>query len=202
MVLSDMGASWEVWTNQPTTNDTGWDTTRLVVAKDFRNSAVGGLDIVKDWPIGRRLAGNFWCTGATPERVAANIWTCEVRGKGLAANRPWKINISGAVEQQESPVPIPVPGLGGLWRTQVMESNPRLEVEYISFNRPQTQLIGTAGVPPYAMAVRSSVWSYLLNPLVHFPNGWVLIDMPAEKLAGAEVWLVKEVWQYVHRFSV
>jgi hypothetical protein len=38
--------------------------------------------------------------------------------------------------------------------------------------------------------------------LIHFPSGWVFMDLTWDKLPGVSVWLIKETWQYVFRESV
>lgn len=203
IVLSAMGGDWEEWSSSAEPTDSGFDTISVSLAKDFRAGGTNGLAIARQFPIGRRIgASNFWITGCKPRLIAGGIWGCDLQGKGLVATRPIKVSGGTGVEQQSTENYVFVPGVGGTNRLQTLEITPTVNVEYISFNPPATNQVGQAGYSPYVTAVRNSVWTSLSNPLVHFPFGWVMVDMQWEKLSGVNVWLIKEVWQYIYRYSV
>lgn len=202
-VLSDMGSNWELWDDTLDKSESGWDTLTVTAAKDFKTSTVDSIAVAASWPIGGLLlpGRNFWITGVKPKLAAGNIWKVDVTGKGLAANRPLKVSGRTGVEQQNSDSAV-VPGYGGVQRVQFLSITPTIDIEYISFTAPPTGRVGLAGTPAYAVAVRASILSSISSPLIHFPSGWVFMDLTWDKLPGVSVWLIKETWQYVFRESV
>jgi len=202
IVLSAMGGNWETWESEAIPTDSGWDTARILVAKDYKASVTNGFTVARAWPRSGKISGeNFWIDSVRPRRLNGNIWTCELSCKGLLSSRPIKVRGGAGVEQQNSER-VSLPGITGLWRAQVMEASPNVNIEYITIGAPPTGQVGRAGSPAFAPAVRASVWGYLTNPLVHFPHGWVMLNIDWDQIPGTMVHLVRETWQYVHLASV
>jgi hypothetical protein len=146
------------------------------------------------------MGGNWWAANIRARRKAGNIWIAEVGCKGLLDPRGIKVRGRSSVEQQ-SAENVGVPGAGTRKKVQVLESSPTVELEYISFSEPPTRRVGLTGYPLITPATRQSVWSSLEDPVYHYPNGWVMVDIDWEKLVGANVWLIREIWAKIFPFS-
>lgn len=202
-VLSSMGSGWELWDSNADRTDSGWDTLNVVAAKDYGTTTVNAAQVAAAWPIGAVLlpGQKFWINHVRPRRQAGNIWTVDASGKGLLATRPVHVSGRTGVEQQNSESAI-VPGYFGAQRAQFLSITPTIDIGYISFSPPPTARVGLAGLPQYAVPVRASLVTGITKPLVHFPSGWVFMDLTWEKLVGVNVWLIKETWNYIFKESI
>jgi hypothetical protein len=197
LTLHTLG-TWTLMEDTLTKSDSGWDTWRIVYAKNMGFAATSQT-VTNQWPLGKRLLGNFWLTEVTPRCLGGGIWGAECTGKGLSAPRPPRLT-GGAASLQRS-----IENLNAFGQTypkaEVWESTPTLEVEFISFSSPRTQDVGTSELPINAPSVRPSVWSNILDPTFHFPNGWVLADVRYEQLLDLSVWLITHVYEYRYEFT-
>lgn len=67
---------------------------------------------------------------------------------------------------------------------------------------PAMSQVGSALAPPSAPAVRASDWTYLENPVRHYPDEWFLADLRAQQIHGsAFAWLCTYVYRYKYPYS-
>jgi hypothetical protein len=200
LVISAMGGGWETWDVQPNLAAEGFDSCNIVLARDYRNASVSGSALSAEFPIGEAM-GSMYIQGCRVRCHMGGIWIAEVQTRGAySPSRAQKVTIRSGVEQQSADN-VEVPGIGEVAHLQTLESTPAVDVGYISFGQPQTARIGSMGSPPWPVAVRGSVWASGDEACYHYPHGWVLIDMSAEKLVGAEVWWITESWRWIHKWS-
>lgn len=202
MVFSAL-SGWEVFDGTVDKTESGWDVLSAVYVKDYGTFNIAPHTVANEWNIGQQLSafGNFWAVKIKPKCLGAGIWAVDITANGLSAERPLKVNLQASVDQQ-SRDDVDTGVLYGVADVAVLEAAPVIEAEYIQIGGvPPTVEVGTAGTPPISMTVRDSVWTTLADPRVHIPNGWVLQDLPVDKIPGQSVWLIKEVWKYVFEFS-
>lgn len=216
IVLSSLGDGWQQLDEEPDFKGEGWDVLTVLLIRDYGTVAKTSEQIAAEWPVGKRLAPgrNFWVVDRKPYRRGGNLWCISLTCFGLAdMNRPIKVSLAGNVDSQSIPgetaiAPPMWPWAAIAYKGTVLEAFPALSVSYVLIgSMPPTQKVGAAGTafqtPPVNLAVRPSFWTYLVDPSIHLPFGWVLTSMPAEMLPGTDtpVSLVTEEWNYRRQFT-
>jgi hypothetical protein len=197
IVLTSVGSGWEPWSADLEKNESGWDV--LVATYITHRPTATAHQIANAWSIGQSIGGQFWVVKVRPRQLAGGFWLVELTCHGIAAARGPKITGGTATEQQQQKnVATPK---GTFDKVTTLESAPTVELEYIALNGAPTYRVGMQGTPGTAVAVRPSVWTTLDDPLYHFPNGWVLMDLPWDRIPNTFVTLYKERWQYIYPFS-
>lgn len=203
IVFSAVGTTWEVFDSNLDKAESGWDVLSVTYVKRFTNN-VSAETVAADWDIGEQLTdfGDFWVVKIRPRCMGGGLWAADITAHGLAAARPLKLTGAGSVESQSADNTA-VGGYAGTWSVSVLEAAPTIEAEYISTSPPETDLVGLEGTPPEVAdyPVRDSFWDSLVDPTLNVPSGWVLMDLPWEKIAGADVWLIRERWQWRFEFA-
>jgi hypothetical protein len=198
LVLSAMGGGWETWEDEPSQVESGWDTRRVLFAKDF-HGPTSLVNICAAFPLGMRLqGGSFWVQGVRAARVAGGIYSAEIIAKGLAASRQPKVSVGSTVEQATGP--LNPEDEDSKEKFASLAAAPTIEIEYISMVEPHLGRVGQQGTPPWSLAggVLPASFGGLELHTTHYPWEWVLMGLPSEKLVGVNVWLVREVWQWIH----
>lgn len=212
VVLSKLGAGWELLNEDLQAPAEGWDVLTLTYARDYGATTKTADEVSAEWPIGRRpFAGrDFWVVARVPKLLAGNVWTIVLTCHGASGQKPVKVNIRSTSEVQSIPGPTNVgpplyPLFGTISKGDLLEAQPSLAVSYVLIGQaPPTDRVGRAGegyqTPPAVVAVRPSIWTYLASPTFHLPYGWVMNDLDADVLAGTDepVSLVTEGWIYRH----
>lgn len=201
----------ELLDSVPTINESGWDTLRrqyLYLNEDVDSE----IDAANLFEIGDQIDSlNAYCVGSTAKAKAPGVFLVDVTAHGLLeAAKAEKIRYTSRSNQQSgnnilddtSPTPV--------LRSKVVahENQVVCTRSFILIGSlPDTDLVATAQDPPDAPgtsdppAVKTTVWSWLPDPTYHYPNGWVLMDLDADTIAGTNVHLVTEVYEYIHEFS-
>ncbi len=193
----------EMLSEEVAISETGWDNLTQLWA--VRRDSLTAEDLAAAYPVGSKLTDrNWWLVAAKPVQRLAGMHVFELGFKGWAAAKPVKIQWGSSVDQQsDENVTGPAPGGGTAVyaRVQVNEATPGFTAQYLvspvdstttpalSVGRPLTR----AEAPP----VPDSVWTTLVKFVYHWPNGWVLMNLEADILAGTTAGLITESYKYI-----
>jgi len=207
-VLSRLADGWNlIRADEPQCPDMGWDVLPCVFIRDFEAEVVTALDVVADWPIGKRpIAGkDFWTVSRQPKRLAGNIWQLDVTAHGTAGGRPLKHQITASTSVRT----VDYTGLllnnytYPIQKAYVKDSSPVLTVSYVLVGEdPPTTKLGEPGLtPPVNVAVRAATWTQLNKFNVNIPDGWHLDNLEADVLAGTDlpVSLITATWLHQYK---
>lgn len=186
-----------------TPGEEGWDT--LVIPYIYRAADLTPEDCAVEYPQGAQLGTRkFWIVNAVPRRATAGLWIVEVTYKGWAAEKPVKVRIGSAAEQQRGEdVTI---GLATYPKAQVQQNTPTITLVYLVEDAQDpavemTSSVGTAVTPPIDIEPPENTWPDLSDPLYHFPNGWVLMGSDQDRLPGTTAALVSDTYKYIQPIS-
>jgi hypothetical protein len=209
-------AGWVMIDEEPQANADGWDQWQVVVVRDYGATQRTARQILDEWRIGRRFAPgiDFWVTAAVPACRGGNVWqaTLTLMGRFDPA-RPVKFNVSASTQTLSiatggtATVGAPYFSgpriVNGVTSANVLNAFPVIEASYILIGTmPPTQNVGRAGAgyqtPPLTLQLKPELVSYLNQPQINLPFGYVLTAMPFDMLAGTDVpaSAVKETWTY------
>jgi hypothetical protein len=199
--LTSLGSTWSLRSVIPEPTESGFDNLTAIYMSRQAPSYTGA-DAADHFALGSVTATglNFWTVGVKPKQLGHGFWEANVTGKGWLNTKAIKVSGGSGVIQQQAEN-ITHGGYGLIPRFSGLEITPTVNIEYIIDGDPPTDLVGLAGTPDYAPAVRASLWSSLTNPLQTFPFGWVMVDMQFERIPGTEVTLVRETWAYIFRYA-
>ncbi len=198
----------------PTEAESGWDSMRdtWLLRKDSSGTdAMSALAAFAALNRGTQVSGfNMWIQTRTARCRARGLFVAEVVSSGLLSDRGYRVRYdSGANEQ--SGENIAVPGVGVWPKVSTDEAQVTADLEYVivaglapSNASFLTSRVGLAQDPPspWKPTVKASIWSALVDPTLHYPNGWVMKSAQLENLPGLQtVWLARERYQYVYAYS-
>jgi hypothetical protein len=218
IVISGISAQgWIVLDDDLQTSAQGWDTMQLVMIKDFGPTVRTRHQVAAEFPIGRRVfAGiDFWVQSAQPAQRGGNVWQVALQCAGRSdPSRPVKFSVTASTSTLRVPasgtatVGAPyftdgVRTIQGVTGVNFLNAFPGLTASYVLVGQmPPTQNIGRVGTayqtPPLTLALRPEVVSYINQPDINLPFGWILTSMPYDLLPGTDVpvSLVTESWEY------
>lgn len=215
VVISTIGASWEVLSELPESQADGWDSLTITAVRDYGAQRVSADQVLADWPIGMRIAPGrfFWVVARKPKLLGGNVWSMEISALGAfnpAAAPKFKID---SVSQSQS-FTRQLVQLGTIIGTpgrldvnfDVLSASPTLTASYFKFGElPETDTVGRAGAgyqtPPLALAVRPAVNTLqgvsipgygvtagaANNTInINIPNGWFKSGMSADVLRDTD----------------
>ena len=79
-----------------------------------------------------------------------------------------------------------------LTKSYLSTALPAVSVPTQTFGRPSQQ----------APFVAEPVLTGAVDPVLHWPNGWTLVDVNHEPLAGSSITFCQEVWSYNHKTTL
>jgi hypothetical protein len=197
ITITNVGSGLDPWAADLEKNESGWDV--LVATYITHQPNATALTLTAQWQIGALLVGSFWVVKVRPRQLCGGHWLVEVTCHGIAGTRSPKITGSTGTEQQQGKNIITPMGFAK--KITVLETTPIVEIEYISLSGAPTNRVGTAGTPAIRVPVLPSPWTSLAEPMFHFPNGWVMVDLPWDQIPNTTVTLYKEKWQYIRPYS-
>jgi hypothetical protein len=155
-------------------------------------------------PTGIRTPGSWFIVDATP-RYEPAPWctvdvTCEglLSGDGTGTVRRRHFSVT---EQQNAEM---ISYLGTIWpRVQVRVQQVGVELDYVLIgDDPPTESVGLQIVPGSAPPVAPSLWTFIVDPVRHIRDGWVLDRVRSQNIGGRlDAWLVTEVYLYIYPYS-
>ena len=124
-----------------------------------------------------------------------------VRCVGLAQS---KVNATRWFGTSESQTGQDILYSGTVWPTlQAEQLSIGVEIDTVVIGaQPAMNTVGTNVTPPSPPSVRANVWTSLVDPTRHYPDGWVLVDIRSEQIAGlSTAWLATYVYRYKYALS-
>lgn len=206
LVTKDLGNLQSViMSEEPDETASGFDS--LVQTYFHRNDAV---DSVLDLPTnalpnrGTRLTGrDMFVTSRQPRKVGDGLFTIRIGSMGFLSPRGGKVSYSAAPMSQTGENVL----VNGVLYSRVMtqENVPVVELEEIVIGEVKSSIVaGVQESPPASIRPDepTTVWNFLTNPTLHFPNTWVKMSVGAIGLPGVSgVWIRKTRWQWIHQFQ-
>lgn len=120
---------------------------------------------------------------------------------GLYESKPNRLRYLATVETQNAEN---VTVESTVWpRVSARISSVRCEIDTVIVGSdPATEDVGEEETPSPAPSVRSSDWTSIADPTLHWRNGWVLQDLRSQNLCGLEtLWLATYVYQYIYPYT-
>lgn len=211
-------SGWVVIDEDPQVNADGWDQWQLVMIRDYGSTAKTVSQICAEWKTGKRVfAGlDFWVTSCAATCRGGNVWQVVLLCLGrFDPARPVKFSVGASTQTLNLAVggtatvgapyfPDGVRTIVGVTGANMLNVFPVIEASYLVIGAmPPTQNIGRAGAgyqtPPLTLALKPELASYINQPEINLPFGYVLTAMPFDLLAGTDVpaSAVQETWQYI-----
>jgi hypothetical protein len=181
-------------------SEEGWDT--LVVSYIHRVPELTPEDCATTYPQGAQLGTRkFWITSAKPVRRAPGVWIAEVSFKGWAGEKPVKVRVGSAAEQQQAEN-VEIIEVGTFAKAQIHQNTPTITISYLVEDVTDelvemTSKVGSAQTPPETIDTPPNFWTSLDPFLYHFPNGWVLMGSDQDRLPGTTAALVSDTYKYI-----
>lgn len=194
---------WTVLGAVATPQEHGFDHLDVDWICDYQGTPKTALEVAAAFPLGVRYGtADFWLRSGVPQRVGGNVWRFKAHYEGrISETKPL------SVRQQATQEVLSIDSLtfdtsDGL-PANVREANPSVQIGYVLVgDAAPTDLVGLAGTPAFAPAVRAGIWGALAAQRVNFPSGWIFSDVDVDCIAGSDpaaCW-VNESWQYVQEF--
>ncbi len=145
----------------------------------------------------------MWCVKTSAKREKALTWECRAEYKGFArTTNPYKRTIRTFPDKTRGTITINGPLGPYSQEIEVNESMVGVTVSYILNGIPPT---GSVSYPAFprdgTVAVPTSRWTTITNPLETLPFGWVLDGIEAEQVPSTNLHFVREDYVYYQQYK-
>lgn len=186
------------------TSPTDWDTLQINQYKHLTTQLTPELAAAA-FPVGTKLGSrNFWSQGhGFPVCLGGNLWRVPVTYKGYAAAKGTHVTYGTSAEQQ-SAENIFITGVGTFAKVSIHQNTPTVTARYISTDfesDARTDDVGKVQTPPQAPTDPDNFWLSLVDPVYHYPNGWVLMSSDADPLPGTTVAWITDTYQFIQNYT-
>lgn len=138
------------------------------------------------------------------KQESEEVWAFTVQAKGLLGTQAVKRTISSRL-QSYTTGSVTLPGEGTVNQAQGTYLKLTCGFNYISFYLPQLNMEPQNATPPDGTTLPSPPANpFSTTPtttIYNYPNGWCRQGIDVEQISGAEIYLVKEDWEYIYRYQ-
>lgn len=161
-----------------------------------------------NWPTGSTISGwaNMFITEVNCQQEGASVWAFTVQCKGLLGIQAVKRTIATKTTSYTTG-PITLPGPTAVAQAQGTYLNLSCTFNYVSLFLPSTNIEPQDATPPAGASLPSppaNPWATagaITTPIYNYPYGWLRRGLDIDSVNGAEVYFVKEEWDYVYQYQ-
>jgi len=159
------------------------------------------------WPTGSIVSGwsNMYVSNVDCQQEGDDVWAFTVFAKGLLGIQAVKRTIN-TKSQSYTTGPITIPGGGAVAQAQGQYINLSCTFNYVSLFLPALNVEPQDAIPPPGSSLPSppsNPWATvgsITTPIYNYPYGWLRQGIDIDTVNGAEVYLVKEEWEYKYEY--
>lgn len=161
------------------------------------------------WPTGSTVSGwaNMFISEVNCQQEGASVWAFTVQAKGLLSTQAVKRTITTKTTSYTTG-PIDLPGAGPVVaQSQGTYTNLSCTFQYVSLFLPVLNVEPqNASLPPGTSlpSPPSNPWTSagaITTPIYNYPYGWIRRGIDIDNVNGAEVYFIKEEWDYVYEYQ-
>lgn len=147
--------------------------------------------------------GNMYISNVDVQQEGESKWSFTVHAKGLLTLQAVKRTITTR-SQSYTTGPVTLPVGGAVSQAQGVYINLSCTFQYVSLVLPQLDVEPQDALVPAGASLPTppaNPFSTLpTTPIYNYPNGWLRVGIEVDSVNGAEVYMVKEEWEYVYEY--
>ncbi len=157
------------------------------------------------FPQGSPMTGypNMYVADVQMAQESAAVWLFTVQAKGLIGLQAVKRTISTKT-QSYTTGPVTIPGGGAVSQAQGTYLNLSCTFHYVSTTIPALDVEPQDAVVPAGASLPDApanpFASLPTTPIYNYPYGWLRQGIEVDNVNGAEIYMVREEWEYKYQY--
>ena len=184
-------------------SESGFDT---LSARYYGRTTGPSAYIEANWPTGISFSGypNMHVANVDVNQESVDVWAFTVHCKGLLGIQNVKRTMNTKT-QSYTTGPVTIPGGGAVSQAQGIYVNLSCEFHYVSFFLPLLNVEPQDAIPPAGASLPSPPSNPFASPepttkIYQYPYGWIRSGLDVDTVNGAEVYMIREEWEYKYEF--